>query len=173
MIDRHKLPSEGLRLKGAMQELALEGEDRVLDAAYEVFLLPSGQDLFIEVKGKGAWQGACSRCLTPLDRPLAVMAQYLASPDPDLARRGEHTLGSQDLDVVFLPEDELDEADLAREQFELQAPRHPLCQDDCKGLCPVCGKNWNKGPCACPSEAQKPEGALARALKGVRLDLES
>ncbi|HEU4950510.1 MAG TPA: DUF177 domain-containing protein [Holophagaceae bacterium] len=172
MIDRHKLPPEGLRLTGALQELALEGEDRVLDAAFEVFLLPSGQDLFIDVKGTGAWQGACSRCLAPLDRPLAVTAQYLASPDPDLARRGEHTLGSQDLDVVFLPEAELDEADLAREQFELQAPGHPLCQEDCKGLCPVCGKNWNKGPCACPSEALKPEGALARALKGVRLDLE-
>lgn len=173
MIDRHKLPPEGLRLTGALPELALEGEDRVLDAAFEVFLLPSGQDLFIDVKGTGAWQGACSRCLSPLDRPLAVSAQYIASPDPDLARRGEHTLGSQDLDVVFLPEAELDEADLAREQFELQAPAHPLCQEDCKGLCPVCGKNWNKGPCACPSEALKPEGALARALKGVRLDLES
>jgi len=173
VIDRHKLPQEGLRLTGALNELALEGEDRVLDAAFEVFLLPSGTDLYIDVKGKGMWQGACSRCLTPLDRPLAVTAQYLASSDPDLARRGEHTLGTQDLDVVFMPEVELDEADLAREQFELQSPRHPLCQDDCRGLCPICGKNWNKGPCACPSEAVKPESALARALKGVRLDLES
>ena len=156
-----------------MTELALEGEDRVLDADYDIFLLPSGKDLFIEVKGKGLWQGVCARCLAPLDRPLGILAQYLASPDPDLARRGEHTLGSQDLDVVFLPEAELDEADLAREQFELQAPRHPLCQENCKGLCPSCGKNWNKGPCACPTEALKPESALARALKGVRLDLES
>jgi len=173
VIDRHKLPAEGIRLKGALSDLALEGEDRVLDAAFEVFLLPSGKDLFIDVQGSGTWQGACARCLAPLDRPMAVTAQYLGSADPDLARRGEHTLGSQDLDVVFLPEAELDEADLAREQFELQAPRHPLCQEDCRGLCPVCGKNWNKGPCACPAEAAMPESALARALKGVRLDLES
>ncbi len=173
MIDRHKLPSEGIRLKGALSHLALEGDDRVLDASFEVFLLPSGKDLFIDVRGRGTWQGACSRCLAALDRPMSVSAQYLASPDTDLARRGEHTLGSQDLDVVFLPEDELDETDLAREQFELQTPRHPLCQEDCRGLCPTCGKNWNKGPCACPSEAVRPESALARALKGVRLDLES
>ena len=173
MIELHKLPPEGIRLKGTLSDLALEGEDRVLDAAFEVFLLPSGKDLFIDVRGHGTWQGACSRCLALLDRPMAVIAQYLASPDPDLARRGEHTIGSQDLDVVFLPEEEVDEADLAREQFELQSPRHPLCKDDCRGLCPVCGKNWNKGPCACPTEAVRPESALARALKSVRLDLES
>lgn len=173
MIDIHKLPPEGLRLKGALSDLALEGEDRVLDAAYDLFLLPSGKDLFIDMQGHGTWQGICSRCLAPLDRPITVAAQYLASSDPDLNRRGEHAIGTQDLDVVFLPEAEVDESDLAREQFELQAPRHPLCQESCCGLCPVCGKNWNKGPCACPTEALKPESALARALKGVRLDLES
>ncbi len=24
-----------------------------------------------------------------------------------------------------------------------------LCREDCKGLCPSCGKNLNLGPCAC------------------------
>lgn len=177
MIDLHKLPPEGLRLNGAVDRLPLEGDAALRDLSWALFALPSGQDIFLEVKGKAVWEGACSRCLAPLDRPLAVSSQFLGSKDPDLVGRGSHTLGSQDLDVVFLPEDTLEEAEVVREQFELQAPMHPLCAEDCKGLCPNCGKNWNKGPCQCRPEADRAPSALSRALSkalaGIKLDPES
>ena len=35
------------------------------------------------------------------------------------------------------------------EQFVLTLPMKPLCSDDCKGLCPVCGTNLNRGTCDC------------------------
>ena len=177
MIDLHKLPQEGLRLQGSVERLSLEGEAALRDLDWALFVLPSGQDVFLEVKGKAVWEGFCSRCLTVLDRPLAVSSQFLGSKDPDLVGRGVHTLGSQDLDVVFLPEDTLEEAELVREQFELQTPMHPLCAEDCKGLCPQCGKNWNKGPCQCHPEAERVPSALSRALSkalaGIKLDPES
>ena len=34
--------------------------------------------------------------------------------------------------------------------FEL--PLVPLCDEDCKGLCPTCGANLNEGPCGCEKE---------------------
>ena len=177
MIDLHKLPPEGLRLNGAVDRLPLEGDAALRDLSWALFALPSGQDIFLEVKGKAVWEGACSRCLAPLDRPLAVSSQFLGSKDPDLVGRGSHTLGSQDLDVVFLPEDTLEESEVVREQFELQAPMHPLCAEDCKGLCLNCGKNWNKGPCQCRPEAERAPSALSRALSkalaGIKLDPES
>lgn len=177
MIHLRKLPLEGLRLKGTTERLALEGEVSLRDLDWSVFALASNGDIFLEVKGQAVWQGACSRCLAPLDRPLLVESQFLGSKDPDLVGRGYHTLGSQDLDVVFLPEDSLDEGELVREQFELHAPMHPLCTEACKGLCPSCGKNWNKGPCTCsPDAVQAPSAlnqALAKALAGIRLDPES
>ncbi|WP_306591492.1 DUF177 domain-containing protein [Geothrix sp. 21YS21S-4] len=176
MIDLHKLPAEGLRLQGATESLALEGGVSLTDATWSVFALPSNGDVFLDVKGKAVWQGACSRCLAPLDLPLSVESQFLGSKDADLVARGSHTLGSQDLDVVFLPEDALDEAELVREQFELHAPMHPLCAEDCKGLCPTCGKNWNKGPCQCPSDSGRSSvlnQALAKALAGIKLDPQS
>ena len=177
MIDLYKLPQEGLRLSGTTEQVALEPGVSMRDLAWSVFALASDGDVFLEVKGHAIWQGACSRCLAPLDRPLMVESQFLGSKDAELVGRGSHTLGSQDLDVVFLPEDSLDEAELVREQFELQAPMHPLCAEDCKGLCPSCGKNWNKGPCHCQPEAdQAPSAlnrALAKALAGIKLDPES
>ena len=177
MIDLRKLPAEGLRTEGSVDRLALKGDAALRDLGWALFVMPSGQDVFLEVKGKAVWEGSCSRCLTPLDRPLSVSSQFLGSKDPELVGRGSHTLGSQDLDVVFLPEETLEEAELVREQFELQAPMPPLCEEDCKGLCPACGKNWNKGPCQCkPESVHTPSAlsqALAKALAGIKLDPES
>jgi uncharacterized protein len=177
VIDLYNLPPEGLRLDGTTERVELEGDVSLHDLSWSVFALASDGDVFLEVKGQAVWQGACSRCLAPLDRPLVVESQFLGSKDADLVGRGSHTLGSQDLDVVFLPEDSLDEAELVREQFELQAPMHPLCAEDCKGLCPHCGKNWNKGLCHCRPEADQIPSALNRALTkalaGIKLDPES
>jgi len=36
-----------------------------------------------------------------------------------------------------------------REELILDYPLKPLCNPDCKGLCPRCGKNLNEGGCSC------------------------
>ena len=36
-----------------------------------------------------------------------------------------------------------------REEILLRLPHFPICRDDCKGLCPQCGKDLNKGACEC------------------------
>ncbi len=38
-----------------------------------------------------------------------------------------------------------------REEIILDFPIKPLCKKDCKGLCPKCGKDLNKGGCSCGS----------------------
>jgi uncharacterized protein len=42
---------------------------------------------------------------------------------------------------------EIDLAEAVREHVLLNLPLRPLCRPDCAGLCPVCGKNLNQGPC--------------------------
>lgn len=39
-------------------------------------------------------------------------------------------------------------ADL-REAVLLNLPNFPVCKAECKGLCPMCGKNLNEGSCGC------------------------
>jgi uncharacterized protein len=171
MIDLSQLPPEGECRDGAAASLDLGDGTALRDVAWRVKVLPSDGDYFMDVQGKATWEGVCSRCLEPLDLGLELESQFLGSKDPDLVMRGAHTLGSQDLDVVFLPETLLDEEALAREHFQLHVPMHPLCQDGCKGLCPQCGKNWNKGPCSCRPDLAKEPGALAKALSGLKLNL--
>lgn len=43
-----------------------------------------------------------------------------------------------------------------------------LCREDCKGLCPTCGKDLNEGPCSC----QKPVDPRLAVL-GQLLDIEN
>jgi uncharacterized protein len=173
VIHRAQLPTEGLKLSGTLALLPLEGEDAVRDLAWSVLAMPSNADVFFDVKGSGVLDCTCSRCNEPFDLPLSVSSQFLGSQDADLAARGAHTLGTQDLDVVFMPEDEIDEEALVKEQVQLQVPMHPLCREDCQGLCPECGKNWNKGKCSCNPELRREPSALAKALSGIKLDFTS
>jgi uncharacterized protein len=171
MIDLSQLPADGLRLDGSLGTLSLEDGSALRDVTWRLLVMPSGADLFMEVKGAGIWEGTCSRCLELLDQPLRVETQFLGSKDPELVVRGAHTIGTQDLDVVFIPEPVLDELALVQEQFQLQIPMHPLCKEECEGLCPQCGKNWNKGRCNCRPELNKEPSALAKALSGLKLNL--
>jgi uncharacterized protein len=52
-----------------------------------------------------------------------------------------------------------------QEQFYLSLPMKPLCAEDCKGLCPVCGTNLNRGTCQCQRSWDDPRFA---ALKNLR-----
>lgn len=52
-------------------------------------------------------------------------------------------------DYVVIPDMILDLDALATEDLLLNLPTKVLCQEDCKGICPQCGKNLNEGPCDC------------------------
>jgi uncharacterized protein len=41
-----------------------------------------------------------------------------------------------------------------REEILLDWPMKPLCKDDCKGICPGCGKNLNFEQCQCKEKTQ-------------------
>ncbi|MBL8023484.1 MAG: DUF177 domain-containing protein [Elusimicrobia bacterium] len=47
-------------------------------------------------------------------------------------------------------EEYLDIDDDIRQNIFLSLPPKPLCRPGCRGLCSMCGKNLNKGPCGCP-----------------------
>ncbi len=47
-----------------------------------------------------------------------------------------------------------------REAIILALSAHPVCSQDCKGLCPQCGKNLNDGECGCTGQTDKSWSAL-------------
>lgn len=54
------------------------------------------------------------------------------------------------LDVIYTFDDNnLDLALLIKDELMLALPMKQVCSKECKGLCPVCGKNRNKEKCEC------------------------
>lgn len=84
----------------------------------------------------------CDRCLTPISTGFSL------DFEKTVALSG--TLENEDGDDYLIAEDrmlELDEPLL--EAIVLEFPTKHLCSEDCKGLCPKCGRNLNEGFCAC------------------------
>lgn len=63
------------------------------------------------------------------------------------------------LDNYQLKLDELVETDIL-----LELPSKNLCREECRGLCPMCGKNLNEGLCGCHSETTDPRLEILRQL---------
>ena len=63
----------------------------------------------------------------------------------------------------FLPDNrKIDLVPLIVAALLLEVPLVPLCDDDCKGLCPQCGANLNEGPCGCSRDEADVRRARSR-----------
>ena len=94
----------------------------------------------------------CSRCLEPIRIPMnaSVDAVYDRQPDPE------------DPDLYSFEASTVELTDAVRDALLLELPLQVFCSPDCKGLCPVCGINLNKGTCTCQegAEVMNPFSAL-------------
>ena len=102
--------------------------------------------------------GLCDRCASPFDREIrfpihAVLVTELADEE------------NEDEWVFPLEGDSADLDDIVRTVFVLNLDSKLLCKDDCKGLCPRCGKNLNDGPCLCQKELDPRFAALRQLLE--------
>ena len=68
-------------------------------------------------------------------------------------------------EIVLLEDGKTDAGELARTAFILGMDSKTLCSEDCKGLCPRCGADWNLGPCSCKKEPDPRLAALASLLE--------
>jgi len=107
----------------------------------------------------------CSRCLEPFTLPVDSTFDLRYQPHAANTGEGEKEIEEDDLTTAFYENDEIDLGQLMREQFYLALPMKPLCGDDCKGLCPMCGTNLNRGTCDCKTDVEDPRLAALRKLK--------
>lgn len=71
---------------------------------------------------------------------------------------------NDDGEFVLVPDEKLDLTDLLTEDVLLDMPSKFLCSPDCKGLCPICGKDRNQGDCGCRADETDPRLAALKAL---------
>jgi uncharacterized protein len=115
-------------LQPSVLEDALEGVGR-LSGPLDVELDLTYQAGRIGYRGKvhGQWELECVRCL--------------AHPRADYTAPLEGTLEEGEAGKEVFEE--------VRQALILAAPTSYHCREDCKGLCPKCGADLNKGSCSC------------------------
>lgn len=105
----------------------------------------------------GAVVMSCRRCLTDVTAPVQDEAYVV------FAEAGSDETDDPDVHVLDERSNLLDLTPMVREQWLLNVPAFALCREDCKGLCPKCGKNLNDGPCDCPAASDSRWDALKSA----------
>ena len=114
--------------------------------------------LRLEGRLTAALHCVCDRCAGEFDRPFhldarAVLVQELMNDD------------NEDEETFCLQGDAADRDEILTTVFVLNMETKFLCSEDCKGLCAVCGKNLNEGPCDCKPEPDPRLAVLAQLLK--------
>ena len=102
--------------------------------------------------------GICDRCAAEFSREIdfpidVVLVTELASEE------------NEDEWVFPLVGDSADLDDIVRTVFVLNLDSKLLCKEDCKGLCPRCGKNLNTDDCTCEKELDPRLAAFRQFLK--------
>ena len=107
----------------------------------------------------------CSRCLKSYETSLDDTFEVIYRPQPDEDKLGEEIeLDDTEMNVTYYQGDSISIDELLREQLLLLLPMKPLCQIDCAGLCPICGKDLNEERCTCSRENFDPRLAVLEKL---------
>lgn len=144
-----EIPPEGLTVDFENFSEEIEGA-RIIESFYgKIKLKKLGYE--VEVKGeiRGKVELICDKCLEPFEFAIEEEFQVTLLPKNALNIEGERELDSQELEVSFYENSFISFYNIISEEIRLALPFRKLCSSDCKGLCPVCGKNLNKESCSC------------------------
>jgi len=164
------------------------------EASVTARLTKMGRKVLVQARFSVPLVGQCKRCLKPIPlvEPIEMTVTYVpldgaeakkraeaqavndgAAKDKRKKRRhdspdaAEASFQLETVDEEGYTGKQIDLTPAMREQILLSIPPSPLCSEDCKGLCPSCGKDLNEGACGCDRTVVDPRW---QALKGLQLE---
>jgi uncharacterized protein len=133
-----RIPEEGSHYNGdePASIMQVEGEPFIRnpdDVHYTLYAQRVSDELVVRGTLDVGLELQCARCSEFFSTTVGVSDFLRAYPAPE------------DTDSVDITED-------LREEILLHVPGFPLCSEQCKGVCPRCGADLNKGSCGCKVE---------------------
>lgn len=155
------IPTEGLHLSRDLDpsrwDLSEKGLSLLEPIRTVLDLINHGHGgVYIEGAISSTMLAECSRCLDRFPYSLHSEFHFEYVPMTTVPTGGEHALSRDALDLHFYEGDQIELDNELISQLFLLVPMHPLCQNDCRGLCPQCGETLNRGPCHCQPESPDP-----------------
>jgi uncharacterized protein len=156
-----EIPDEGLNLKWTEERASLlaylKNFSRI-DFDFETPLISeakiwkAGQSVLIKGRVETNLQLQCVRCLKEFSYPLSSTFELTLHPLKGSSFEEETELEAGEMELSLFEGGEIHLSEIACEQIFLEIPYQPLCHEECKGLCPVCGKDLNLSSCECVKE---------------------
>jgi uncharacterized protein len=128
------LPPEGVDVSGEVEFGTLDIQDDGVFSFpgalhFELNLAPLDDGVLVRGRVSGRVVRVCDRCLEPCGVEVEVL---------DVCHLFEQ-VGRTVVDLT----------DGLREDILLALPQALVCREDCRGLCPHCGRNRNEADCGC------------------------
>lgn len=155
--------SQTLKLEESPEtlELCAEGASFEEPVKVDLSVSKSGAQLICRGEMKTSVRLECSRCLLLYDQPLVSNLDFVI----DFGESPQEFKSEEDNYFVADPSSGFFQIDnLIRETILLALPLKPLCLEDCKGLCPICGTDLNKSQCNCVKKETDPRWEKLKGL---------
>ena len=111
--------------------------------------------VFMEYTAQMDYNLMCGRCLERQRRAEVYRFKHVL-----VRQLNEEDNG----DFIVVSGNQLDLDGLATSDILLELPSVVYCREDCKGLCPTCGKNLNEGACNCQTHQIDPRLEVLKQL---------
>ncbi len=141
-----KNPGQSYPIEVALPDETIEvmGDEITLaDVCFDGVFFGAGEEVNVNGKISALAKTQCANCLIPIEKKVKA--------DLDAV----FVVGGDGEDAYPITGYEIDLEPVIREAVILELPIRFLCKDDCKGLCPKCGKNRNHELCTCPKDMGK------------------
>ncbi len=111
----------------------------------------------VELRAKAEFEleTSCDRCAKPITLPQETEIFHTLVT---------HLNDESNDELMLVNELRFDLDPLITEDIFLDLPSKLLCSEDCKGVCPRCGKDLNQGSCSCEKEVDPRLAALKQLL---------
>lgn len=114
----------------------------------------------VRISGSGHYELLlpCDRCLRETKQRQQLQFEYeVYAPEREMTKE-------QREEQSFLEDYKLNVDELINDEILMSWPMKILCREDCRGLCPVCGKNRNDGDCGCDDFVPDPRMAKIKDI---------
>lgn len=141
-----------LRLSIAPGDVSLSALRLLKNVTVELVVNKNGEKLLLngtvlfEAEFCCAW---CSECFSKVFHEKIEQEYLPRGAGPAIP---PFELTSAELHRELYTGETIDITPVVRDTILLAVPLAPVCRDDCRGLCPVCGTNLNYNQCACVRE---------------------
>jgi DUF177 domain-containing protein len=137
--------------------------------AADLLLSVDSGDVVAEGSFEAEGEGFCDRCSDPVTLRFGKAFYDVLSPKGEAPKgTGPLELHADDMDVGYYDGKGVEVNDIFWEQVALELPLKVVCSESCRGVCPICGANWNREACSCGTTVTPGPFEILKNLKGKK-----